>query len=345
MKEALGTKSNGKHSFYAKQCRRILELLNAAKAPTNGEALFPVTGQNTAKYLQANYYFPGPMIVHGQQPAALSTVEEFLGEVYDDCIMVDVQDPSLQVDCHEPHVRSMSMNQVKRRFGLPVQSTPLNCLELATHYEDGLRPHFLNGEGCRILAHIKLPSQGETASRMGYTAGWEEVEKWALLAQAGALTEPHQDSYAYSTYITANQGIVGFGWLAHPSAEERAAWGDAHDTYVGDKWRYVILRPGMTVYFPARTVHFVFRHPDAGSTLAYGGHVLRCSQIVRWVKVLLDQQQKPDIANEDIGVNIVGYLGRVEKYVKQAVKKGEVEKWGGQESIDEFLMLKAKSMG
>ncbi|KAF2765975.1 hypothetical protein EJ03DRAFT_261772, partial [Teratosphaeria nubilosa] len=62
---------------------------------------------------------------------------------------------------------------------------------------------------------------------------WKEVEKWALVAQGGALTEPHQDSHGYSTYITVNQGLVGYGWLARPTAEERAAWNRSNTQYIG----------------------------------------------------------------------------------------------------------------
>lgn len=112
----------------------------------------------------------------------------------------------------------------------------------------------------------------------------------------------------------------------------------------GDRFRYVVVKPGQTVYFPAGTVHFVFRLPSAGPTLAFGGHVLRCSNIVHWVKTLLEEQANPQVTNEDLTTSAPGYLDRVEKFVKQAKANGSVDKWGGTEAVAEFLRLKAKFM-
>ncbi|TKA77209.1 hypothetical protein B0A55_02586 [Friedmanniomyces simplex] len=331
------SKSN---SFYSKQCRRIGTLLNAASPPKSGEVLYKYTSEQAAKVVETNAYFAGPMVTYGQQPMPLQSQEQFFAEYYDESVEVNVQDPSTRVAKLEPHVRKVNMSTVKARFSQPVKGTPWNILELAAHREDGLRPEFLNNEDCTLLTKLKLPCSGETANRLGYTEGWREVEKWVLAAQAGALTEPHQDSHGYSTYITVNEGTVGFGWLSNPTDDERAAWSKGHDSYTGGRWRYVVLRAGATVYFPAGTVHFVFRHPGAGNTLAFGGHVLRCSQIVRWVRVLLAEQSNGYITNEDLSVSAPGYLNRVEKYVKQAQKSGREEMWGGKEAIDEFLKLK-----
>ncbi|KAK3116150.1 hypothetical protein LTR53_003759 [Teratosphaeriaceae sp. CCFEE 6253] len=344
LKQVLRLKSADKSGFYARQCRRILTLLNVATPPASGEALLLSTGDAAAKYLAPSKYFPGPMILQNQQPLALQTQEQYFEEFYNDSVKVWAQDPAARVSQNEPHVREVAMGTVKSRFAKPVEGAPWNLLELAAHREDGLRPAFLNIEDCSLLTKLKLPSSGESASRFGYTEGFKEVEKWTLCAQAGALTEPHQDSHGYSTYITVNQGTVGFGWLSNPTSEERAAWSANHDRYIGGRWRYVLLRPGHTVYFPAGTVHFVFRHPDAGNTLAFGGHVLRCSQIVRWIKVLLKEQTQSTITNEELSVSAPQYLTRVEGFVKQALKNGREEKWGGRDAIEEFLGLKVDFM-
>ncbi|KAK4569916.1 hypothetical protein LTR86_002885 [Recurvomyces mirabilis] len=330
--------NKGKSSgFPGRQAKRIMDLLNVAEPPRTGEALWLVTPDQAAKWLAPGQYFDGPIVVHGQQILPLQSIDDFLGEHFDDSIQVSIQDPSTY---KVPHVRDVTMRQVKERFSQPVTGNPWNLLELATHREDGLRPAFLNTSECSLLTKVKLPGSGDTASRRGFTDGWKEVEKWTLVAQAGALTEPHQDSHGYSTYISVNQGVVGFGWLSKPTAGERAGWCGHHDSYIGGRWRYVILRPGMTVYFPAGTVHFVFRHPDAGNTLAFGGHVLRCSQIVRWINVLLQESAIPNVTNEDLSLSAPGYLKSVEKFVKQALKTGQMEKWGGKESIESFLEKK-----
>lgn len=146
-----------------------------------------------------------------------------------------------------------------------------------------------------------------------------------------------------SCKITVNQGTIGFGWLSNPTEEQRAAWRKDPLKFINGEWRYVVLRPGQTVYFPTGTVHFVFRHPGEGDTLAFGGHVLRCSQIVRWVRTLLEEREtRSQITNEDLSVSAPEYLKRVEKFVLQARKTGQVEKWGGEEAIAEFLKLKAE---
>ncbi|KAK0291356.1 hypothetical protein LTS00_008356 [Friedmanniomyces endolithicus] len=331
------SKSN---AFYARQCRRIGALLAVASSPKSGEMLIKTTSEHAAKVVETNFYFPGPLVTYGQQPMPLQTQRQFFNEYYDETVQVHVQDPSARVAKYEPRVRIVNIATVKARFSQPVMGTPWNVLELAAHCDDGIRPAFLNNEDCTLLTKLKLPCTGETASRLGFTEGFQEVEKWVLAAQAGALTEPHQDSHGYSTYITVNQGYVGFGWLSKPTDDERAAWSNAHDTYTGGRWRYVILRPGTTVYFPAGTIHFVFRHPAAGNTLAFGGHVLRCSQIVRWIKVLRAEQSNGNITNEDLSVSAPRYLDRVEKFVKQAQKSGREEMWGGKGAIEEFLTLK-----
>ncbi|KAI7216072.1 hypothetical protein KC333_g5080 [Hortaea werneckii] len=343
--EAASRGSTKSSSFSARQARRIRKLLDDAMPFGEGEALVCVDGEQAAQQLQANVYYPNPIFIAGQQSLPLQTVDSFLSEMYDDNMEVHVQDPDLKVANGAQHIRRVTIGKVKEHFAKPCNGSPWNLLELATHYDEGIRPGFLNSEDCRLLTKLKFPNRGDTASRKGYDPGWKEVEKWALIAQAGALTEPHQDSHGYNTFITINQGIFGYGWLSDPTAEQRAAWAASPDHDVDGRWRYAILRPGQTVYFPTATIHFVFRLPAAGNTLAFGGHVLRNSQIVRWVKCLIDERKDPNLANEDLTVSAPAYLGRVSKFVKQALKRddeAEMAKWGGRDAILEFLKLKAE---
>ncbi|RMY73327.1 hypothetical protein D0863_03935 [Hortaea werneckii] len=344
--EAASRGSSNSSSFSAGQARRIRRLLDDAIPFQEGEALVCVDGEQAAQQLEANVYYPNPIFIAGQQSLPLQTVDSFLSEMYDDKMEVHVQDPDLKVANGAQHIKRVTIGKVKEHFAKPCNGSPWNLLELATHYDEGIRPGFLNSEDCRLLTKLKFPNRGDTASRKGYDPGWKEVEKWALIAQAGALTEPHQDSHGYSTFITINQGIFGYGWLSNPTAEQRAAWAASPDHYIDNgRWRYAILRPGQTVYFPTATIHFVFRLPAAGNTLAFGGHVLRNSQIVRWVKCLIDEKRNPYLANEDLTVSAPAYLGRVSKFVKQALQRddeAEMAKWGGKDAILEFLKLKAE---
>lgn len=342
VKQALARHSKRKTAnVFRRQARRISQLLEVAKPPDASEAVF-VPINDTSDVLESGNYFPGPIIFEKQQQLPLQTGKQFLEEFYDDSAKVWIQDPSIPLARNVPHAREITIGQLKQRFLQPTPKgqIPWNCLEMATHVDEGLRPAALNNEDCRLLTKLKLPGSNDSASRRGYEPGWKEVEKWTLLAQGGALTEPHQDSHGYSTYITVNQGLIGFGWLSNPTPEEREAWRDKPATYTGGRWRYVVLRPGQTVYFPCGTVHFVFRLASTGDTLAFGGHVLRCSQIVRWIETMLEEKSGPDVTNEYLTVSAPAYLDRVEKFVKQARESGEVERWGGEEAIEKFLRLK-----
>jgi hypothetical protein len=327
--------------FGDRQNRTILKLLRTARPTTREEMLF-LTGTEAAQFLAPKIFHNGPILTEGQQPMPLQRIEDFLGEFYDDDSKVFIQDPSVQFSGKHNFVREVRIGAVKKRIlGGKSKGRPWNCLELATHVEDGLRPAFLAGEDSRLLTKVKLEHAGETASRRAYPQGYKEVEKWALLAESGALTEPHQDSHGYSTYITVNQGNIGFGWLSFPTDEERAAWNkDQSEGVAGDRFRYVVMKPGQTVFFPAGTVHFVFRLPSAGHTLAFGGHVLRCSNIVHWIKTLLEEKASPNVTNEDLTSSAPGYLDRVEKFVRHAQSNGTMKKWGGAEAVEEFLRLK-----
>ncbi len=346
VKSSLAAQSHRKTATFAKRhAGRLLHLLKLAAPPNEAEALI-CSSEEAIKHLEAGSLFPGPIFVDGAQPKKLETVSNFLNEFYDDTLKVHVQDPAIKTAKKKSHVREVTIKQVREKFlDSSKRSNPWNCLELAAHVEDGPRPAFLGGEDCRLLTKLKLPSTGESASRRGYEPGFKEVEKWVLLAQAGSLTEPHQDSHGYNTYITVNQGIIGFGWLSNPTAAERKQWRAGPSNFSGGRWRYKILRPGTTVYFPTGTVHFVFRLPSAGDTLAFGGHVLRCSQIVNWVKTLIEEKANPDITNEDISVSAPAYLERVARFVKQARRLGQEEKWGGSQAIADFLHLKDEFMG
>lgn len=319
-------------------------LLARATYARDDEALF-LTASEAMDRLAPGEFWNNVMITADQQPLPLQTIEQFLREFYEEDALVWIQDCSAKSGKQAPSIRQVPIKAVRERFaGGKLHSKPWNLLELATHHEDGLRPGFLNNEDCRLLTKLKIPDAADHTRRKTYPVGFKEVEKWALLAQAGALTLPHQDSHGYSTYITVNVGLVGFGWLSSPTPARRADWNKNPQRSIEGPWRYVVLKPGQTVYFPAGTVHFVFRLPSAGNTLAFGGHVLRCSNIVHWVRCLLEEAQSASVTNEDLTDSATGYLERVERFVRQARKTGETERWGGEKSITEFLLLKAEFM-
>ncbi|KAK4182977.1 hypothetical protein QBC35DRAFT_545237 [Podospora australis] len=109
---------------------------------------------------------------------------------------------------------------------------------------------------------------------------WKNVLEWVLLSEGGHQTAPHMDSNGVLTWITVQEGFIGFDWMARPTEEEE--------------------RPGQTVFFPSGTIHFVFR-TQVGQTLALGGHVLQWSGIERWMHVVLAEEANPMITNEKHG--------------------------------------------
>ncbi|KAK1779361.1 hypothetical protein QBC45DRAFT_326018 [Copromyces sp. CBS 386.78] len=163
---------------------------------------------------------------------------------------------------------------------------------------------------------------------------WTNVQSWSLLSQGGHHTPPHCDAFGFDTWITVQEGMVGFGWLStatiNPSAEsksegmtEREKWAAGPHRYAeGSKWRFVILKPKQTVFFPSGTVHFVFRLKSQDS-LSVGGHVLRWNGVERWLSVVLEQMENGNMTNEDMGWGVVRkYVDVVGKLVARSEKEG-----------------------
>lgn len=132
--------------------------------------------------------------------------------------------------------------------------------------------------------------------------------------------------------------MVGFGWLSTASSTpeskaeafgEREKWtADPHQYAEGPRWRFVILKPKQTVFFPSGTVHFVFRLKSQDS-LSVGGHVLRWNGVERWLEVVLEQMGNGEITNEDMGWGTVRrYVDVVGRLVARREKEGGEKKVG-----------------
>lgn len=158
-----------------------------------------------------------------------------------------------------------------------------------------------------------------------------------LLAESGALTASHQDSHDYATFLTVNEGQIGFSWLDRPTKAELEDWAQDPYGFQGGPWCFVMMRPGETVYFPSGTVHFVFRlRGDGQQTMAIGGHLLRFSDIVQWVETIKLQLRYPNATNEDLSSRVVsGYLHAVKRLVQSATTE-MIESFGGEGDIAVF---------
>ena len=127
---------------------------------------------------------------------------------------------------------------------------------------------------------------------------------------------------------------MGFGWMARPTEEEERDW-MANDNYTGGRWRYVVLKPGQTVFFPSGTIHFVFR-TRPGQTLALGGHVLQWSGIERWMRIVLAQMANPVITNENMEQSALMYVHAISKLVETRMAEGRIEELGGDTAVKRF---------
>ncbi|RGP74096.1 lysine-specific demethylase 2b [Fusarium sporotrichioides] len=116
----------------------------------------------------------------------------------------------------------------------------------------------------------------------------------------GNHTPAHVDSHGLATFITVQQGELGFGWIAHETPQDRL---DIHKDPIPDsvkrKARYMVLRPGQTVYMPSGTIHFIFRR-QAIPTMATGGHILTWNSIPKWLSIMKMQELSQEPVDADV---------------------------------------------
>lgn len=179
------------NNFGLRQITRISQLLQKATRATQEEGPW-LTAEQACQYVRPGYLHKGPIFVEAQQSHALFSVKGFLSELFDDAASIWVQDAAA-TDVASL-CREVTVADVKNRLSTPSSEHPWNCLELACPIEDGIRPSFLNTTECRLLSKIKYPQASVgthkmKAGRQVLEPGYKEAERWALLAEAGALTE------------------------------------------------------------------------------------------------------------------------------------------------------------
>jgi hypothetical protein len=202
-------------------------------------------------------------------------------------------------------------------------------------------PKFLSGENCQLLLRVRDAVLGGSSGERTVAAKekwneWLNVMDWVLMSEGGHNTAPHTDSHGLSTWITVQEGLFGFGWLSKPTKEERDAWIANPQQFTGGRWRFTVLTPGKTVFFPSGTIHFVFRLRH-GQTLALGGHVLQWNGVERWITVVREQMRSPHITNEDVEWSAPKYVRVITDLIKNRVNNGRAAELGGQEAVDRFL--------
>jgi len=342
------TPVRGSHG--AETNRLVLKLLEKVEHPNTEsnhgkvEALF-CTGDEAARIVEARFVGDALIITEGQQPFEWGgegrRIEQFFRRfcMFDD-LFVSVQDPDLPSTGQSFEPRKFG--DVKRRFLGHQEDTrnPWNVLDLQSPIQS-TQPKFLSGENCGLLLEVRnRVLMGGSAERVTASlpkwAEWRDVDQWALLSEGGHHTAPHMDSYGYATWITAQQGQIGFGWMSCPTGEEREAWMAEPHKYTGGRWRYFIIKPGQTVFFPPGTIHFVFRVRNH-QTLALGGHVLQWSGIQRWIQVVLWELKNPATTNEEMNRTSPKLVRMVAKLVSAKVNDGRTEELGGVDAVKRFF--------
>lgn len=249
-----------------------------------------------------------PIITAGQQPFQwvnpANPISEFFDWIVDLERTVSVQIPSLRSDESSCELRSLREVQ-KRLLSRKKSDDPWNILDCGCPLPQTL-PYFLTGWNCQLLSRIretvldsKNSAERPVVSRKEW-AEWREIEHWTLLSEGGHCTAAHMDSHGLATWITVQGGLFGFAWMSRPTPEQRQAWIEDTEHYdQGQQWRYWILKPGQTVFFPSGTIHSVFRTQQA-QTLGLGGHILQWSGLKQWLNVIRQQVEAPDSTNEDM---------------------------------------------
>lgn len=323
----------------------VSQVLQKSKPPIRGEAYF-FSGEEA--FQQAEFgQVDAPIFTQSQQPfqwrGKNRPISQFFNRIEDLGLdrTVSVQIPSRPL--HKASCKRKTLLDVRDRFLMQrLTKNPWNLLDLQSPIPSTL-PSFLEGENCQLLLRVRdAVLMGCSAERIAAPAQdwntWRNVTDWALLSEGGHNTAPHMDSHGYSTWITVQEGRVGFGWMSRPSQQEEEAWLSKPHGFTGGNWRYVVLSPGQTVYFPSGTIHFVFR-VRGEQTFALGGHILQWSGVDRWLEVVVAQMKNPDVTNEDMEPSASKYVRVVKELLENRIQAGRESGVGDRDTTARFFSL------
>ncbi|KAF2159447.1 hypothetical protein M409DRAFT_30065 [Zasmidium cellare ATCC 36951] len=186
-------------------------------------------------------------------------------------------------------------------------------------------PHFMQSLNCNFLQDVLRRALDDTAeicpevcpaalpNRLGcsnetHKLTHREFHKlkensgfWqgtVMLAEPGAITTSHFDTWSMGTWISCHEGQIGLIWRSHPTDDEmRNQLVNDEDAgyHLEGTSIYKVLRPGDAVYMPSGTIHTVFRKPSGKQTLGLAGHIVRRSAAASWLKFLnMDAEDTAD---------------------------------------------------
>ncbi|CAG7565204.1 unnamed protein product [Fusarium equiseti] len=269
--------------------REILAILKDGTYPSPEEALF-CTPETAATLVDSDTV----LVVQDQQPFNWGNKPiERLFRDWPPKRLLDKQIRVTILDCptSSPPTRHCTPENIKRKFTegfAPYERW--NVLDIRNDIPVP-RPEFLREKNSLLLHEFRKLDERLVRAR---------TLDFMLLSEGGNHTLMHVDPFGLATFITVQQGEVGFGWIVNATMQDYL---DIHKTVVPnslkEKARYMILRPGQTVFMPSGTIHFVFRKNDT-STLATGGHVLTWKSVVKWLRVMKMQELSTARTDKDV---------------------------------------------
>ncbi|KAF2105708.1 hypothetical protein BDV96DRAFT_655370 [Lophiotrema nucula] len=336
--------------------KRMLKLRQNAKPPARDEVCY-VTCEEAEKLLEPGKFFDGPIVTRNTQQFKWSPLEvdgtpiqQFLNRWVPDLDWkVSVQDSILEKGGTKSSSEEWELRELLEYYNKEVSRhgyRSLNVLDMRNTLPDSISLNFLNGFDTQMLPQVRnqIAAGPSRSLSTGPWHGWgnyREAEKWTLLCFGPAQTLEHEDPLAPDTYLALQKGELGIGWVSRAGEEEVAAFSEnpQESDALFPKIRYLRLEAGQTVYFPAGTIHFVFRAKDA-RTLITGGHVMRWSRIQEWMANTLNQVRHPNIASDAVLPHAEHYVTAVASLVQSREREGRVDEIGGREAIAAFWRLK-----
>lgn len=290
----------------------VYKILLRSEPPTTGGDSEPIearflTGDEARSAVESGS-LDIPIFTRGQQEFQWGKSDRPIAKLFRRMAshgFVHVQMPSRSTALDTAAV--LSLSDVQERFlEARYRDDPWAVLDLPSPLPNRLLPTFLWGDNCQLLQDVR--DAGSTVSVTEPPSPtwheWVDLRERFLLMEGGYNIAPRMEIHGFSTWITVQEGELGFGWMTHPTPEERWAF-IADNLGAAGCWRYVVLRPGDTVFIPPGTAHFVFR-TRYKQTLVVTGPIMQWSTGTwkHWKNVTEDRLRSGIMPMDDVRSNV-----------------------------------------
>ncbi|KAF2227661.1 hypothetical protein BDZ85DRAFT_6016 [Elsinoe ampelina] len=318
---------------------------NDSTAPANTAEALHMSHESLGMFTNAKLHYNGVIVVPsaGHAPVYDSTEEIFDHFASDDIeIDVQVEETLFSSECRATKMRTKHL----RHRLLSGDKFAINSLNLVAPKQN-IRPPAMDEDDCLMYSALNTIMFADGAGRTN-NKQCADLERWTLVGH-GALTSPHTDSHGLSTFLTINVSQVLFFYLPHPSASQIEHWiQHPNDELLGaGDWRYVLLKRGTTIYFPAGTIHAVARLRAGPASVITGGYVMRRSEISSFARICRMQNTYDYVTNEECldirewlwaaAVTVTGGLTRPDYPQRFDGLTALAEFWAHAEAVDDRI--------